>query len=448
MEGPCDVEEQQKTYKRKLDSPLNNVVVSTVKKQKVDKNTKIALNKFIIALFKQKETDMPFNIGYHIKDGIRFLNPYWSAYKAHAKARWLGRKLADVYSSEFIFSAPNYFKAACKMGRIFVNGSPMTDPNYVIQNNDLIYHICHRHEHPILAEPIKIVSETESLLVIDKPPSMPVHACGRYKLHTVVGLLFVDYKRTGLRVLHRLDRTTSGLLLLAKDSKTDLEFKTSLKRGEWRKEYVCKVDGVFPDGEIICDQPIGSLVPTMGIQCVREDGKPSKTSFKKMWSDGKTSVVRCFPETGRTHQIRVHLQYLGYPIVNDYYYNTLDWGPSKGKGGNYGRSFEQLGKDISKAHCQTLWNEPADPSYMSRLERISKENGNLEAYLARIRESNAEYDEICFSCHTKKKIPPMEHFMLHLHCLKYETSSWSYATELPKWAEEPDAEKIKISLRS
>uniref|UniRef100_A0A0N5AX05 Pseudouridine synthase n=1 Tax=Syphacia muris TaxID=451379 RepID=A0A0N5AX05_9BILA len=399
-------------------------------------------NSFIAGVLSLRDDEMPMNVGHYVKDGIRFLNPYWSAYKAFAKARWVGRKLADVYTDEFLTFSPHYFKAACKMGRVYVNGVPMTNYNYVVQNGDSIYHLCHRHEHPILDLPIKIVEETKDLLVINKPPSMPVHACGRYKLNTVIGLLLTEYKRAGLRVLHRLDRTTSGLLLLAKNYETDLKFKKTLKDGEWKKEYVCKVDGVFPEGEVVCEQPLGSLVPAMGIQCIREDGKFAKTVFKKVWSDGKTSIVRCFPETGRTHQIRVHLQYLGYPIVNDGYYNTYDWGAEKGKGANYGKDVKQLSKDVADAHSQHHFNELVDPSYCERVEKIANGNVDLDFYLEKIKESNAEYDEICFACHTKKKIPSLNHFMLHLHCVKYETSSWSFSTELPDWAKEPSVGSV------
>ncbi|VDM66017.1 unnamed protein product [Strongylus vulgaris] len=142
----------------------------------------------------------------------------------------------------------------------------------------------------VLDLPLNIIAETDDLLVVDKPPSLPVHACGQYAVHTVLGQLRVNHNRTGLRVLHRLDRTTSGVLLFAKNYKTDLEFKKTLKDGNWSKEYVCMVDGVFPDGEIECNESIGTLVISMGIQCVRPDGKPARR---------------------RTHQIRVHAQFLG-----------------------------------------------------------------------------------------------------------------------------------------
>lgn len=74
-----------------------------------------------------------------------------------------------------------------------------------------------------------------------------------------------------------------------------------------------------------------------GLQIVDEkNGKESKTVFKRISTDGKTSLVQCEPLTGRTHQIRVHLQYLGYPIANDPLYNCDSFGPNIGKGGDYG----------------------------------------------------------------------------------------------------------------
>ena len=80
----------------------------------------------------------------------------------------------------------------------------------------------------------------------------------------------------------------------------------------------------------------------MGIQCIREDGKEARSKFKRLWTDGKESLVSCKIATGRTHQIRVHLQWLGFPIVSDTVYNSNEWGPEKGKYGNYGKSFEQV----------------------------------------------------------------------------------------------------------
>ncbi|VDM43903.1 unnamed protein product [Toxocara canis] len=382
-------------------------------------------------------SEMPSNVAFHIKNGIRYLNPYWTTYHTRAKGRWIGRRLVDVFQKEFLSQNPNYAVVACKLGRLFVNGKQMTDVGYMFKNNDAVVHIGHRHEHPILAKPIEIIENDDNLLVVNKPPSMPVHACGQYRLHTVMGLLHTEHNISGLRVLHRLDRTTSGVLLFAKNYETDLEFKETLKCGEWHKEYVCKVEGVFPgDGEVVCDRPIGTLVITMGIQCVREDGKPARTRFKRLWTDGKTSIVKCLLDTGRTHQIRVHLQYLGFPIIGDELYNTEVWGPTKGKDADYGKSYEQLCKDVSDAHRYSLWHETVDPAYEQRMQELADGEVQPESQDLKM-DDRPNYDPICLGCNVKKRTAPLSHFMLHLHCLKYETSKWSFSTQLPEWAIEP-----------
>lgn len=87
--------------------------------------------------------------------------------------------------------------------------------------------------------------------------------------------------------------------------------KRSLEAKGWKKEYVCRVVGRFPETEIECTEPLGVLSPSMGLQCVREDGKACKSTFRGIWTDGNESLVLCKISTGRTHQIRVHLQWLG-----------------------------------------------------------------------------------------------------------------------------------------
>uniref|UniRef100_W6NBY7 Pseudouridine synthase domain containing protein n=1 Tax=Haemonchus contortus TaxID=6289 RepID=W6NBY7_HAECO len=366
------------------------------------------------------EEPFPMNVKTEIRNGVRYLAPYWAAYRANTKGRWVGRKIVDVFTQEFLSLNKFYPKVACKLGRFFVNGKQMLDVDYVLKNGDTICHWGHRHEHP--------------------PPSLPVHACGQYAIHTVLGQLRYNHDRHGLRVLHRLDRTTSGVLMFAKNYETDLEFKKTLKNGNWSKEYVCMVEGEFPDEEIECNEPIDVLVVTMGIQCVRQDGKTAHSRFKKIWSDGKRSVLSVNITTGRTHQIRVHAQFLGFPIVGDQIYNSTAWGITKGKNAQYGKSYEELCKDVRAAHCSSNWHETVDPQYEAKMERMANEELVPEPADLQIQDRPA-YDPICLNCNVIKKEVPAGHFQLYLHCLKYSTDKWSYSTPLPDWAIQPQTVK-------
>ncbi|KAK6034938.1 RNA pseudouridine synthase [Cooperia oncophora] len=214
-------------------------------------------------------------------------------------------------------------------------------------------------------------------------------------------------------------------------------FKKTLKDGSWSKEYICMVEGDFPYDEIECNEPMDTLVISMGIQCIRPDGKTAHTRFKKLWSDGKRSVLSVSITTGRTHQIRVHAQFLGYPIVGDRIYNSTVWGSSKGKGAEYGKSYEELCADVRAAHCASNWHETVDPEYASKMERMAAEELEPEAIDLQPQD-RPTYDPICLNCNVTKKEIPSDHFQLYLHCLKYSTEKWSYSTPLPEWAIQPE----------
>lgn len=103
--------------------------------------------------------------------------------------------------------------AACKLGRIWVNCNQMTNVNYIVQHNDSIEHIGHHHEHPILDHYIKVIDNDNNILVVDKPPSMPVHPCGRYRVHTVLGMLREQRGLRDLRGKHFFKNFASLLFL-------------------------------------------------------------------------------------------------------------------------------------------------------------------------------------------------------------------------------------------
>ena len=226
-------------------------------------------------------------------------------------------------------------------GGITVNYKKIS-PDYIVNNNEIIAHVTHRHEVPVTAAPIKIVHSDDDLLVIDKPASIPVHPSGRYRHNTIVFILARDYNFRDLNTIHRLDRLTSGLLLFGKTKQKAVELSELIQSRSVQKEYICRVEGKFPSDPLVCTEPIETMSIKVGVCRVSSNGKDCKTEFNLLSHNETSSVVLCKPLTGRMHQIRVHLQYLGYPIINDPLYNHTVFGPTKGKGGDFGKSDDQL----------------------------------------------------------------------------------------------------------
>jgi len=200
-----------------------------------------------------------------------------------------------------------------------------------------------------------VVHLSEELVVLDKPCSLPVHPCGRYRHNTVVFILAKEFGLKNLRTIHRLDRLTSGLLMFGRNPRKAREMEQQIRNRQVLKEYVCRVDGEFPEGKTECSQPVEVVSYKIGVCKVSTHGKECRTEFERLSFNGQTSVVVCRPFTGRMHQIRVHLQFLGFPVMNDPLYNHLVFGPEKGKGGNIGKTDEKLIADLISIHNAENW---------------------------------------------------------------------------------------------
>lgn len=397
----------------------------------------------------------PFPRPYYLEAGLRRVAPYHFTYNTWCKERWRGRRLIDIFGSEFRDRPLEYYRAAMESGLVMVNGK-VIGPDHVLKNGDLVSHTTHRHEPPITAEAIGVIHEDEDMIVINKPSGVPVHPAGRYNFNSVVEILKAERGPNFLpRPCNRLDRLTSGIMFIAKNTKAAGELDLKIKQRTVRKEYIARVVGRFPDGEVVCDQPILQISPKLGLNRVRANGKAARTVFKRLAyypiaskedqiseTDGPPkpaeaegqkergySIVRCLPVTGRTHQIRVHLQHLGHPIENDpIYANQRVWG------------FD-LGANDPDAVQNT------DEDIIARLSRMGKEEvADAVAYydemVDKYYEKKAEKmsGEVCEQCNTPLYTDPgAQELSLWLHSLRYEDAggAWSYVSPLPRWALPP-----------
>lgn len=175
---------------------------------------------------------------------------------------------------------------------------------------------------------IDIVYEDEYLMVINKNSGVVVHPGAGNSNDTLVnGLLY--YNKTLSKgeefrpgIVHRLDKDTSGLMIVAKDDKAHELLADDFKNKRIHREYIALLDGVFPQKKAIIDAPIGRSKQYFDKMEVCKDGKKAITNLEVIKKYKDYTLVKLVLETGRTHQIRVHLAYIGYPIHNDPVYSN------------------------------------------------------------------------------------------------------------------------------
>lgn len=175
---------------------------------------------------------------------------------------------------------------------------------------------------------LDIVYEDEDLIVLNKPAGVSVHPGPGHYDDTLGNFLVHYYEKTGQQAdfhpVHRLDRGTSGLLVAAKHPHAQERLKQQLHSPEFQRGYLAVCEGVPEPDRGVVDAPLGPMEGSLMARRVREDGKPARTHYQVLKTANGRALVRLELETGRTHQIRVHMSYIGHPLVGDFLYGTED----------------------------------------------------------------------------------------------------------------------------
>ncbi len=235
--------------------------------------------------------------------------------------------IKELLSRNFSFSSR--FMTKLKQNRlIFLNGESM--PGWILPNpGDVITVVTPEEtsDFPPEAIPISIVYEDDDLLVINKQPGIVVHPTKGKPCHTIANGLMKRMLDKGesykIRFVNRLDMNTSGLLIVAKNSYAQDNLTKQMKTDHIQKKYMAIVSGVMAQDSGTIDLPLGRPDPNeveRWVVPVEEGGYPSVTHFKVLKRFKKNTLVELQLETGRTHQIRIHLAYIGHPIEGDHLY--------------------------------------------------------------------------------------------------------------------------------
>ncbi len=220
-------------------------------------------------------------------------------------------------------------------GEVRVN-SKRVDPSYRLQNQDRLRIPPVRRATPeegemVLPLPVslhsEILHEDEGLLVLNKPAGVAVHGGSGIRLGVIEQLRQDRPEARFLELVHRLDRDTSGLLLVAKKRAVLVALHELLRHNRMEKSYLALVQGRFPQARQRVNFPLHKYMTASGERrvVVQAEGKPSETLFTRLQTWPEATLLEARLLSGRTHQIRVHLAHLGFPIAGDDKYGNYDW---------------------------------------------------------------------------------------------------------------------------
>ena len=222
--------------------------------------------------------------------------------------------------------------------------------------------------------PLDIVYEDDDVIVVNKPQGMVVHPAPGHPDHTLVNALMYHSPLSTINgefrpgIVHRIDKDTSGLLMVAKNDMAHRSLAAQLKAKTNEREYVALVHGVIKEDQGTIDAPLGRSPKDRKKQAVVADGRHAVTHFKVLKRYQHYTLVSCRLETGRTHQIRVHMKYIGHPLAGDPLY-----GPRKTLPGN-GQYLHArlLGFKHPRTGKQLTFTAPLPSYFQKMLDKLDK----------------------------------------------------------------------------
>lgn len=285
-------------------------------------------------------------------------------------------RLDKVASQLFGNFSRSQLKELLASGNLLVNGQ-QKKPKYQVKSGDKLTLVEPEVKQlDLVAEKmdLDIVYEDDDVLVVNKPQGMVVHPSPGHESHTLVNALLYHCPLSTINgtfrpgIVHRIDKDTSGLLMVAKNDLAHQSLAAQLKNKTNTREYLALVHGNIKEAEGTIDAPLGRSPKDRKKQAVVADGRPAITHFKVLDRFGDYTLVACRLETGRTHQIRVHMKYIGHPLAGDPLYGPKKTLPGAGQylhAAKLGFKHPVTGEEL-------LFEAPLPPYFAEMLKKLDK----------------------------------------------------------------------------
>ena len=238
-----------------------------------------------------------------------------------------GKTVKDVARSLLSLSSTRLKKAKRVPGGVRVNGQDVF-VTHVVRAGDAVSILIEQEgaaSPGVVPTPgeVDVVYEDEHLLVLNKPANMPVHPSAGHYDDSLANRCAARFGGV-FRPVNRLDAGTSGLMVAARDAHVHALLCRALHTGDFERRYLAIAEGVFAGKRGVVDAPIARAEGSAIQRCVSPDGQRAVTHYRVLRNNSRFSLVELTLETGRTHQIRVHMAYLGHPLAGDFLYGTED----------------------------------------------------------------------------------------------------------------------------
>jgi len=257
-----------------------------------------------------------FNPDNETRRKVRIIEPYSITHRFRPRAEFIGNSLLEMMITKFPFQSKDIWEQRIINGKVYLDNRNSTLQTILRQDDE----ICHHNPaviEPSVPDEVRLLEESEHYLAVYKPAPLPMHPGGRYNKNSLSWIL-VEMGYSDLRITHRLDAVTSGVVLFAKNKPFSKKVMEAFSLGKVEKEYLAVVNGIPRELKKTIQSKIRrkqGFVFESGADI--DSGQVSITEFEVVESRNSKSLIKCRPITGRTHQIRLHLAEWGFPIYDD-----------------------------------------------------------------------------------------------------------------------------------